>query len=114
MVERYISITRAEGTWSVRAGGAVLAESANALELAEGDYPPVIYFPREDIAMMFLDPSDRTSECPHKGTANYFSVAAKSGKISDVAWSYEAPKDAVARIKDHIAFYPDRVTVEQL
>ena len=114
MVERYISITRAEGTWSVRAGGAVLAESANALELAEGDYPSVIYFPRDDIAMSFLDPSERTSHCPHKGDAVYFSVAGKSGKIADVAWSYETPSDAVTRIKDHIAFYSDRVSVEQI
>ncbi len=110
----HIRITRAEGTWVVRAGGAVLAESANALELAEGSYPPVIYFPREDIGMSFLDPTDTQTTCPHKGTASYFSIVGKSGTVTDAGWSYENPKDEVAAIKDHIAFYTDKVTVEQL
>lgn len=65
----HINITKAAGTWTVRAGGAVLGESSNALELVEGSYTPVIYFPREDIAMAFLDDSDSTSHCPHKGDA---------------------------------------------
>ncbi|MFT6784951.1 MAG: hypothetical protein ACJATG_000945, partial [Dinoroseobacter sp.] len=47
----HIRIMRAQGTWSVRSGGAVLVESANALELTEGSYPPAIYFPREDVGM---------------------------------------------------------------
>ncbi|MDB5768170.1 MAG: hypothetical protein JWQ61_2984, partial [Collimonas fungivorans] len=30
-------------------------------------------------------------------------------------WSYEAPYAAVAEIKDHLAFYPDRVdAIEEL
>ena len=110
----HIKIRKAEGTWVVRAAGAVIGESANALELSEGDYPPVIYFPRGDLSMVFFDPSDTTSHCPYKGDATYFSVEAKSGTWKDVAWSYETPKEGVARIKDHIAFYTDRVTVEQL
>ncbi len=110
----HIRITRAQGTWSVRSGGAVLVESANALELAEGAHAPAIYFPREDIAMSFLDPSDKTSVCPHKGTATYFSIAGKSGTIENAGWSYEEPNEDVAQIKGHIAFYTDKVTVEQL
>ena len=110
-----ITIRKAEGIWSVRAGGAVLGESANALELVEGDLPPVIYFPRGDLAMAFMDETDKTTHCPHKGDASYFSVVTKSTTLKDVAWSYEDPKDEVARIKDHIAFYAgDAVTVEQI
>ncbi|WP_316014795.1 DUF427 domain-containing protein [Roseobacter sp. HKCCA0434] len=114
MVEKHISIHRADGTWVVRAAGAVIAESSNALELVEGDYPPVIYFPKDDIAMAFLEPSERTSHCPHKGDATYFSVVAKSRTLEDVAWTYEDPKEAAARIAGHIAFYRDQVAVEQL
>ncbi|OAN73644.1 hypothetical protein A8B82_19210 [Sulfitobacter sp. EhC04] len=111
----HIKITKADGTWSVRAGGAVLGESSNALELAEGDYPPVIYFPRGDIAMAFLDRTDHTTHCPHKGDAVYYSVVTKSRTLENAVWSYEAPKDAVAEIKDHLAFYPlDEITVEQI
>ncbi|MEY1555983.1 DUF427 domain-containing protein [Yoonia sp. R2331] len=110
----HIKIRPATGTWVVRAAGAVIGESTRALELTEGDYPPVIYFPREDIAMAFLDPSDTTSTCPFKGAATYFTLVAKSGPIADAAWSYEAPKDAVAQIKDHLAFYTTKVAVEEV
>lgn len=111
----HIKITRANGTWSVRAGGAVIGESDAALELLEGDYPPVIYFPRDDIAMAFLDSTDKSTHCPHKGDASYFSVVTKSTTLQDVAWSYANPKEDVTRIKDHIAFYTNGdVTVEQL
>ena len=111
----HIKIRPADGTWSVRAGGAVLGESANALELSEGDYPPVIYFPRDDIAMEFLDTSDKSTTCPHKGDASYFSIVTKSTVLKDAAWSYETPKEGVAEIAGHLAFYPsDTVTVEKL
>lgn len=111
----HITIRKAPGRWSVRAGGAVLGESDNALELSEGDYPAVIYFPRADIAMVFLDTSDKTTECPHKGKASYFSVVTKSQTIKDAVWSYETPHADVERIKGHLAFYTDDgITVEKI
>ena len=110
----HIKIRPATGTWVVRAGGAVLGETTRALELSEGDYPAVIYVPREDIAMAFLDKSDTSSTCPYKGQASYYSIIAKSGEIKDAAWSYEDPIDAVAEIKDYLAFYTDRVAVEEV
>ena len=110
----HIKIHKADGVWVVRAGGAVLAESREALELVEGDAPAVIYFPRSDIGMAFLERSETSSHCPHKGDASYFTIHTKSGEIKDAGWSYESPKDEVARIRDHIAFYPHKVTVEQL
>lgn len=110
-----IVIRKAEGTWTVRAGGAVLGESREALELTEGDYPVVIYFPRSDIAMAFLDRTDHSTACPHKGAANYYSIVTKSQTIENAAWTYETPKEDVARIKDHLAFYAtDLVTVERV
>mgnify|MGYP000149153248 CR=1 FL=1 len=110
----HIKIRPATGNWTVRAGGAVLGESTNALELTEGDYPAVIYFPRSDIAMAFLEPSETVSTCPYKGEARYFSIIAKSGEIKDAVWSYENPKEGVAEIKDYLAFYTNKVAVEQV
>lgn len=111
----HIKINRASGTWTVRAGGAVLGETTEALELTEGDYPPVIYFPRGDIAMAFLDASDETSHCPHKGDASYYSVVTKSRTLKNAVWSYENPHEAVAGIKGYLAFYNmDEITVEQI
>ena len=110
-----ITITAAPGTWVVRAGGAVLGESKNALELVEGDYPPVIYFPREDIATVFLEPTDYSTTCPWKGEASYFSIVTKSTTLENAVWSYEDPREDVARIKGHLAFYvSDKVAVERV
>ena len=110
----HIMIRKAPGTWVVRAGGAVIGETKNALELTEGDYPPVIYFPRGDVAMAFLDQSDTTSSCPYKGEAIYYAIVANSGPIADAAWSYENPKPAVAQIAGYLAFYTNKVAVEQV
>jgi len=114
-MEDIVKIRKANGKWVVRAGGAVIGESKNAIELTEGDRAPVIYFPRADIAMAFLDPSDTTTSCPHKGDATYFSIQTKSALLEDAAWSYEDPKPEVAEIKGHLAFYKTgKVAVEQL
>ncbi|WP_158964231.1 DUF427 domain-containing protein [Chachezhania sediminis] len=111
----HIKIRRAEGTWVVRSGGAVLGETNNALELTEGDYAPVYYFPREDIAMAFLDRTDKVTHCQWKGDANYFSIVSQSGTVENAAWTYENPMEAVAAIKDHLAFYASEdVTVERV
>lgn len=110
----HIKIRAATGTWVVRAAGAVLGESSNALELIEGDYPPVIYFPRGDISMAFFDKSDTASTCPYKGTATYYNLEAKSGTFADAAWSYETPKDGVSEIAGYMAFFGGKVAVEQL
>ena len=114
-MEKKITIRKADGNWSVRAGGAVLGESANALELSEGSLEPVIYFPREDIAMAFLDKSTHKTHCPSKGDANYFTIVTKSRSIENAVWSYETPIEAVERIKGYLAFeQSDVVTVERI
>jgi uncharacterized protein (DUF427 family) len=92
----------------------VLGESENALELVEGDYPPVIYFPRGDISMAFFDQSETKSTCPHKGVATHYNLEAKSGTFADAAWSYEDPKEPVAQIAGYMAFYSSKVAVEQI
>jgi uncharacterized protein (DUF427 family) len=114
MLTHSLSVHAAEGTWVVRAGGAVIGESSRALELVEPDHPPVIYFPREDLGMAFLEPSQTTSRCPRKGEARYWHIMAKSGPIRDAGWSFDAPLAGAERIAGHIAFYTDRVAVEQV
>jgi uncharacterized protein (DUF427 family) len=103
-----------EGTVVVRAGGAVIAESAKALELHEDGQDPVIYIPREDVGMAFLDPSETRKTCPLKGEATHFHIAAKSGPIRDAAWSYEAPVHPAGAIAGMIAFSSEKAAVEVL
>ena len=110
-----IKVHKAEGTWTVRAGGAILGESSDALVLSAPGLPDIIYFPRADIAMAFLDESDHSSHCPKKGDASYFHIVTKSQTLENAGWSYETPLADVERIKDHIAFYAtDNVTIEQI
>lgn len=109
-----ITIRKADGKWSVRAGGAVLGESENALELTEDGHGPVIYFPRQDIATAFLDRSDHSTHCPKKGDASYYSIVTKSETLKNTVWTYEAPYESAAQIKDHLAFSKsDKVAVER-
>lgn len=111
----HIRIRSLGGNWSVRAGGAVLGETSAALELCEGDYPPVIYFPREDIGMAFLEKTEKSTHCPWKGDATYYSIVTKSVVLENAAWSYQTPKDEMARIAGHLAFYnSENVTVEEI
>ena len=110
-----IRIRKSEGFWVVRSGGAVLGESKNALELSEDGHAPVIYVPRGDIAMAFLDRSEKTTLCPIKGDATYFSIVNKSSITPNAAWSYEHPVGEAAAIKDHVAFHlSDSVKVERV
>ena len=110
----HIAITPAAGTYVIRAGGAVLGETTRALELREGSYPPRIYVPREDMAMALLEKTDRVTTCPWKGEASYYSVRSPEGQLDNAIWSYVAPIPAAAEIAGHLAFYPDKVTVERV
>ncbi|WP_417489006.1 DUF427 domain-containing protein [Maricaulis sp.] len=92
-----------------------LAARAEALELREHVYPPVLYIRRIDIAPRFLQRPLQTSWCPYKGKASYFHIRLKDGTVlENAAWSYEGPFAHVAAIKDRLAFYPDKVSVELL
>ena len=89
-----------------RSGGAILGETNNALELHEGDKDPVIYFPRGDIAMAFLDRTDKVTHCSGKGDATHFSIVNKSSVTANAVWSYENPAQAVARSRTIWHFIP--------
>jgi uncharacterized protein (DUF427 family) len=86
--------------------GEVIADSADAIRLEEGSYPAVYYFPRKDVRMERLERTAHSTHCPHKGDASYFSI---KGGPRNAVWSYEAPFDNVAAIRELVAFYPDKV-----
>jgi len=113
MSEKF-TITSAMGVHVLRAGGAIIGETSRALILREEGYDPVVYFPREDAGMEFLDPSETRTTCPHKGEATHFHIAATSGPIKDAAWSYETPLPGAEAITGYLAFYGEKATVEAL
>ncbi|KKX29471.1 DUF427 domain-containing protein [Rhizobium sp. LC145] len=93
----------------VKLGGRVIADSTSTLTLREASYPPVHYIPRKDADLSMLEPTDHHTYCPYKGEASYFSIPAGGERAKNAVWSYEEPYEAVSPIKDHLAFYPDRV-----
>ena len=93
----------------VRVGQKVIADTRNALTLREASYPPVQYIPRRDVDMAALTRSEHTMYCPYKGDASYYSIPTGGDRAINAVWTYETPFEAMAQIKDYIAFYPDRV-----
>lgn len=94
---------------TVTVGGKVIADTTDALVLHEASYPPVNYIPRKDLDMTLVERTAHHSYCPYKGEASYFSIPAGGERSVNAIWTYETPYDAVAQIKDYVAFYPDRV-----
>jgi uncharacterized protein (DUF427 family) len=93
----------------VTVAGRVIADTRGAVTLSEANYPPVQYIPREDVDMSQLERSDHTTYCPFKGDCAYYSIPAGGARSTNAVWTYEAPYPAVIQIKDHLAFYPNRV-----
>ena len=94
---------------TVRVDGVVVAQSDRALILREAGYAPVHYLPADDVDFSKLDQSDHSTYCPYKGDASYYSAPAGGERSVNAAWQYREPFAAVEQIRDHLAFYPDRV-----
>jgi uncharacterized protein (DUF427 family) len=104
-----ISIDANPSRVRVTVGGKVIADTRHALTLREAAYPAVQYIPRSDVDMAALRRSEHTTYCPYKGEASYYSIPSGGDRSLNAVWSYENPFEAMAQIKDHLAFYPERV-----
>jgi uncharacterized protein (DUF427 family) len=104
-----ITITPTGRRVVVTVAGHVLADTRNALTLKEASYPAVQYIPRSDVDMSLLARSDHRTYCPYKGDCSYYSIPAGGERAHNAVWTYENAYSAVAAIKDHMAFYPNRV-----
>ena len=96
--------------------GELIADTRDAVELHESTgegkktvAPVVYYIPRKDVRMERLERSSHRTHCPFKGDASYFSV---SGGPENAVWSYEAPYDEMAAIRERLAFYPDKFDIQ--
>ena len=119
-----ITIEPHKGHVTVRRGAAVIAETDRALALQEASYPVVLYVPLADVNQGLLGASDQHTYCPYKGEASYFDIVAGESGIGDgetgdgatgdgagAVWYYPEPYRAVGAIRDHVAFYADRVAI---
>src|SRR5690348_3124029 len=104
-----ITISPAEGKVRVTVAGRIVAESTRALRLEENGYPAIYYLPRNDVDMSLLVPTTHYTYCPYKGDCNYFSIPIGGSKSENAVWTYDNPFEAVASMKEYLAFYPSRI-----
>ncbi len=90
-------------------GDATVADSTRAILMIEPRHRPVYYFPRADVRMDLMRRTDHASHCPFKGDASYWTIEVGGRVAENAVWSYEEPFEAVSSIKDHVAFYRDRM-----
>jgi len=111
--EHPITIEHTAARVRVTLGEHVLADSRDALTLSEAQYPAVQYIPRKDVDMALLTRTEHHTYCPYKGDCSYYSLrSGDEDRRANAVWTYEEPFEAVAAIKDHLAFYADRVKIE--
>lgn len=91
--------------------GRVVADTRAALTLRERGHDAVQYIPRKDVDLSLLQRSDHTTYCPYKGDCSYYNIPIGRDSTMNAVWSYEAPYEAVAEIKNYLAFYPEHVEV---
>ena len=109
-----ITVEKNPARVTVRVGDQVVADTTAALVLQESNYPPVQYVPLADVDPAAIKPSDTSTYCPFKGDASYFSIPAAGSAGDNAVWTYETPHEAVSQIKEYVAFYPNKVTIEEL
>jgi uncharacterized protein (DUF427 family) len=86
-------------------GGETVVDSTSAKLLHETKLLPVYYFPEQDVRMDLLEPSEKTSHCPHKGDARYWSIRVGRRTAQDAVWAYPEPLEPAAFLAGHLAFY---------
>jgi uncharacterized protein (DUF427 family) len=122
MTERQIKITSPDHPITIEKnpnrvvisyGGQVLADTSNALTMREAKYPAIQYIPRADVDIAKLTRTAHTTYCPFKGDCSYYSLPGGKERGINAVWTYESPFSAVEAIRDHLAFYPDRVEITE-
>lgn len=104
------ALVRCERRARVELGGELLADSALALRVLETSHPPTIYIPAQDVRFDLLRESGlRTTWCEFKGAARYLDAVIGGRQVAGVGWSYPSPSPGYEALRDHMAFYPERV-----
>ena len=96
----------------VSVNGEVVAESERPKVLFETGLPPRYYIPPEDVREEALVESQKSTQCPYKGNASYWSIEARGERVDDLVWYYPDPIPEAARIEGHLAFFNEKVDLE--
>jgi uncharacterized protein (DUF427 family) len=110
--EHTITVEPFDGVVNVKFRDMVIASTDRAKLLREKGHDAVLYIPFEDIYFVHLEKTATSTHCPFKGDASYWNVKGQDEAAKDVMWAYEHPYDEMLEIKDHGAFYPNRVVID--
>jgi uncharacterized protein (DUF427 family) len=103
-VERTSELVRVEH------GDRVVAETTAAWRVLETSQPPAYYLPPDDVDLTLLSASSHHTFCEWKGTASYWDLAVPGvAVVAQAGWSYPSPTSEFEPIRDHLAFYAQRV-----
>lgn len=91
--------------------GVTVAESDRPTLLFETGLPVRYYLPKTEVRLDLLESSGRMTECPYKGTAEYWSVVVEGRRHDDVVWSYPFPTIESNPIAGLMCFYDEKVDV---
>jgi len=108
----FMRIKPVEATVRIRKGGLTIAETTQALRVLETGrdvYDPALYIPLEDVIAPLEPLQDKSTHCPLKGDASYFSLNG-----GEIAWTYDRPIKWSEQLSGHVAFWRSKVTIEEL
>lgn len=81
----------------------------NNTVIAESDDTVIVennhYFPADSLDQQYFTESARTSFCPWKGTASYYTLEVDGETNTDAAWYYADPKPDAENIRGRVAFW---------
>jgi uncharacterized protein (DUF427 family) len=112
--EHQVRLSPAQTRIVVILGGETVADSTAAILCEETGHAPVYYVPMVDTRVDAFTPTARSTYCPYKGRASYWSIGAGGTRAENAAWSYDLPYDECAALAKHVAFYGDKVEVREV
>jgi uncharacterized protein (DUF427 family) len=95
----------------VEVDGVTVADSTDVIALHEGSLPVRYYFPKDDVRLDLLDPSDTVTRCVWKGTARYWSADIEGQVHRDILWGYDTPLPKAEAIAGRVSFYNEKVDI---
>lgn len=95
----------------VELNGQILADSHSPRILFETGLPPRYYLPLTDVRLDLLRPSETSSQCPYKGTAEYRHIRLGEDEFRDLVWLYRAPLPESQKIAGLACFYNEKVDI---
>lgn len=103
-------IEASERSVRIEFAGETVAETSGALRVLETASPPTIYLPVSDVRMDLLQSvRGKHSMCEWKGQASYLDLVVGDEVAEQAAFLYPEPREAFARLREHVSFYPGRV-----